>query len=99
MRTSGDGTSTVWENRPTSHHNDVADVRIEQGDESAFLERVRIEIERQLKDTGYKIGDEGSGNDHYSLSYSDGTTRGWLDLWGVRTSADGYRVIITISEY
>ena len=99
VRTDGVETATFGGTRHIYHRNDLADVNIDQSDESGFLERLKSEIERELQETGGKITDGGSGDGHYSFGYSDGKIVGWLDLWGVRTSADSYRVTITISEY
>jgi hypothetical protein len=91
-------TSSVVGSRPTHHHDDTADVIVSQGDESAFLQRVKAEIEQQLHASGCKITDAGSGDGHYSLGYTDGKIYGWLELWGLRGMGDKYRIIITIAE-
>jgi hypothetical protein len=90
--------SAVLGNRKVYHRDDRADLRISEGDQPPFLQRIKEDIEQQIQTSGGRIVDEGSGKSNYSIAYTSSGATGWIDVWGMRETSDSYKVVIIITE-
>lgn len=88
FRSSGGETSSVLGSGRIYHRDDTADLRVSQSDEPLFLQRIKGQIELQLQGAGCKITDAGSGENNYSIAYTDGKAHGRIDIWGMRAPGD-----------
>lgn len=98
IRVTGGDSSTLLGGRRIHHRGDRADLNISQNEEPLFLKRIKEQIEQQLSAAGCRVVDSGSGEGIYSIGYTDGKARGWIDIWGLRGSGDSYSIVITITE-
>lgn len=85
-------------NRLSYHRSDRAELTISESDEPSFLSRIKDQIEEQLRSNGCELTGTGSGTGTFSIGYTDGNARGWIDIWGVRRTGDSYTLVITITE-
>lgn len=99
FRSSGGGSSSVLGSGRIYHLDDTADLRISQNEERSFLERIKGQIELQLQSAGCRITDAGSGENDYSIAYTDQKVHGRIDIRGTRSTSEIYRLVITITEY
>jgi hypothetical protein len=91
-------TSSVMGSRRIYHRDESADLRINESDQPSFLERIKTNIEQQVRSNGGTIVGGGSGDDNFSIAYTDSRVTGWIDIWGMPGSPDKYKLIITITE-
>lgn len=95
---SGGESMAISGNRRSYHRSDRAELTISESDEPSFLPRIKDHIEQQLRSHGCQLTGTGSGTGSFSIGYTDGTARGWIDIWGVRRTGDRYTLVITITE-
>lgn len=96
---SGGESMALSGNRRSYHRSDRAELTISERDEPSFLPRIKDQIEQQIRSSGGQITGTGSGGGSFSIGYTDGTARGWIDIWGVRRTGDSYYLVITITEF
>jgi len=80
------------------HNYDSANLSVSNSDEPQFLLRIKREIVQQIEKSGGKVVGEGSGENNYSIEYTDGKVSGWVDVVGMRGAGDSYRLVIIVTE-
>jgi hypothetical protein len=98
LSVSAEETSSVMGSRRIYHRDESADLRINESDQPSFLERIKKNIEQQVRSSGCTIVGGGSGDISSSIAYTDGSVTGWIDIWGIPGTPDKYKLIITITE-
>jgi hypothetical protein len=98
FKVSGGASSSKLGSRSIHHRDEIADLVINASDEPLFLSRIKGKMEEQLRNTGCKVFSEGSGDNNYTLEYTDGTVNGWIDIFGLRGQGDSYKLVIVITE-
>lgn len=91
--------------------HEVATVKVDESNASAFMEAVRSDIEQALASSGATIhgrgrgGNDGQGpegelpnTDYYSLRYRQDRTEGAVNIWGVRGAGTNFVLIVLITE-
>lgn len=91
-------TSSASGSRRIYHRDDSAELRISESDQPSFLERIKTNIEQQVRSSGCTIVGGGSGDNNFSIAYTDGSVTGWIDIWGVPGAPDKYNLIIEVTE-
>lgn len=98
LSVSAEETSSVMGTRRIYHRDESADLRINESDQPSFLERIKKNIEQQVRNNGGTIVGGGSGDDNFSIAYTDSRVTGWIDILGMPGTPDKYKLIITITE-
>jgi hypothetical protein len=98
LSVSASETSSVMASRRMYHRDESADLTISESDQTSFLERIKTNIEQQVRKSGCTIVGGGSGDISFSITYTDGSVTGWIDIWGMPGTPDKYKLIITITE-
>ena len=91
--------------------HEVATVKVDDTNASAFMEAVRSDIEQDLVSSGATIHGRGRGGndgqvpegdlpdtDYYSLRYRQDRTEGAVNIWGVRGAGTNFVLIVLITE-
>ena len=92
------GTSSALGSHGVHHSYDSADLSVSRGEEPQFLLRIKREIVQQIEKSGGKVVGEGSGENNYSIEYTDGNVSGWIDVLGMRGAGDSYKIAIVVTE-
>jgi hypothetical protein len=92
------GTSSALGTHGVHHSYDSADLSVSKSDEPQLLLRIKREIVQQIEKSGGKVVGEGSGENDYSIEYTDGKVGGWVDVVGMRGAGDSYRLVIIVTE-
>lgn len=95
---SGGESMAISGHRLSHHRIDRAELSISESEEPSFLTRIQGQIEQQLRSNGCELTGTGAGTGIFSIGYTDGKARGWVDIWGVRRTGDSYTLVITITE-
>jgi hypothetical protein len=98
LSVSAEETSSIMSSRRIYHRDESADLRISESDQPSFLERIKTNIEQQVRSSGCTIVGGGSGDNNFSIAYTDGNVTGWIDIRGMPGTPDKYKLIITITE-
>ena len=101
-----DGTSTtsigppVYHRRETDSFFTIDSSRIDTFDDARFLSQLRDKLEQQIRDAGLKVmGGGNSSGGTFDIEYQSAQFKGALDLIGVRTAKDKYRVWCVVREF
>jgi hypothetical protein len=81
-----------------THRSISAELVLSETEAFQFLSKVKSEISDQLRKYGARSTGEGTGDDQYSLEYSEGSIAGLVEMWGMRGAGDNYRLIIALAE-
>ena len=81
-----------------THRSVSAELLLSEADTSQFLTKFKSEVAEQLRKYGAKMTGEGSGDDGYSLEYSEGAIAGVVEIVGMRGSSENYRLILLMAE-
>lgn len=67
-------------------------------DERAFLTKLQEKITQEAKDSGVNVAGGGNSNDSFDIHYHNGKDDGGIDVIGVRTEKNKYKVWCIIRE-
>jgi hypothetical protein len=102
---SGSGVSGASAGEPSPHRrefNKVFDIEESKPgifDERAFLDKLREKIYQKARDAGVKVNSSGISGDSFNFDYHDEGHYGGVDVIGVRTAKDKYKVWCVIREF
>jgi hypothetical protein len=89
---------------PSPHRRDfnlqmtIKDSMADSFDERAFLAKLQEKITQEAQDSGVQVAGGGSSNDSFDINYHNGKHEGGIDVIGVRTEKNQYKVWCIIRE-
>ena len=89
---------------PTSRRKEYDDLfnivesKIENFDESDFLSKLNLQLGNEISNAGLKITGSGTGGDSFHIDYEGSQFKGGIDVIGIRTEKDKYRVWCVVRE-
>lgn len=95
---------TATAGSPSSHRRDfdvaiaIKEQKTEGFDERGFLAKLKERIVQEAHDSGVTIYGNGEGNDTFHVDYKNKKHRGGIEVIGVRTEKNKYRVWCVIRE-
>lgn len=101
---SSTGSSSASAGDPSPHRREFAlamkikESIAESFDEKAFLTQLQEKITKEAEDAGIDIAGGGNSNDSFYIHYHNGKDDGGIDVIGVRTEKNRYRVWCIIRE-
>jgi len=100
------GSVTTSMGQPIYHRQEkdsvftIKDSKIDTFDEGRFLSQLRENLSQQINDAGLKIMGGGSGSGGtFDIEYQSAQFKGALDLIGIRTAKDKFRVWCVVREF
>jgi hypothetical protein len=97
-------TQTASAGNPSSHRRDfdvtmaIKEPKTESFDEQGFLAKLKARIVQEAKDSGVRVSGEGQGGDTFHVEYQNKNYHGGIEVIGVRTEKNKYRVWCVIRE-
>lgn len=103
-RPSGSTSSTASAGDPSPYRHEfelviiIPESMVDRFDEGAFLAKLKEQIKQEATDSDVKVDGGGSGGDSFHIDYHSGKHNGGIEVIGVRTAKDKYRVWCIIRE-
>ena len=95
---------TATAGNPSSHRRDfdvaitIKEEKTESFDERDFLTRLKGRIVQEAHDSGITVSGNGEGNNTFHVDYKNKKHHGGIEVIGVRTDKNNYRVWCVIRE-
>jgi len=95
---------TATAGNPSPHRRDfdvaiaIKEQKTESFDERGFLVKLKERIVQEARDSGVRIYGGGEGGDTFYVNYENGKHQGGIEVIGVRTEKNKYRVWCVIRE-
>ena len=97
-------TQTASAGNPSSHRRDfdvtmaIKEQKTESFDERGFLAKLEARIVQEAQDSGVRVSGGGKGDDTFHINYQNKEHQGGIEVVGVRTEKNKYRVWCVIRE-
>jgi len=95
---------TATAGNPSSHRRDfdieiaIKEQKTESFNEKAFLVKLKERIVQEANNSGVTISGNGEGNDTFHIDYQNKKHQGGIEVIGVRTEKNKYRLWCIIRE-
>ena len=78
----------------------ICQIHVEEGsfDESSFMEKLKAEVEKEVRKNGARITGGGESDSDFHVDYRLGNINGYIDVIGMRGERNSYKLIYVMRE-